>query len=107
LSRRRNFGEKLGEWFGRHHLRCRSCRKRFLLRTWSWKSWLYARCPQCHRTDLTTWLESHYQLTWLKVAGIRLGGKRLRCDPCRCNFVSFRLRKEKYRRHKHSGSEVH
>jgi hypothetical protein len=46
--------------------------------------------------DLTTWSESHYRPTLLMRLKMLFGGKRVRCEACRCNFVSFRKRQSTY-----------
>jgi hypothetical protein len=57
---------------------------------------LYAKCPRCLRQDLSTWDLKHYRAgNWMRFQML-LGGRRWRCEVCRCNFVSLRPRKEKY-----------
>lgn len=90
LSRARSHGEAIAEWFGVFHLRCRVCHRRFCLRTWSWRYWVAAHCPQCYRTELTQWRETRYRPGWVDRLCLRMGGKPLRCDACRKNFVTFR-----------------
>ncbi|MBI3682486.1 MAG: hypothetical protein HY235_19065 [Acidobacteria bacterium] len=88
--------ERLLSLFGRHQLRCKECRHRFAARIWRITDLRYARCPQCYRMDLTTWSEEHYLprfATWIRIC---FGAKRLRCEPCRLNFASFRVLRWKY-----------
>jgi len=54
----------------------------------------YARCPECYRTELTVWSQRHNRATGGQELALALGAKRVRCAACRCNFVSFRLRKK-------------
>jgi hypothetical protein len=56
------------------------------------KRLLYAKCPRCLRTDLTTWSRRFYQASLLQNVQLFFGGQRYRCSPCRCNFVSFKPR---------------
>jgi hypothetical protein len=77
-------------------LRCRDCRTRFTDRTWRLTSIRYARCPRCWRMDLSTWSEEDYYTPFLRRVALRLGGKPWRCEYCRCNFVSFRARRERF-----------
>jgi hypothetical protein len=75
---------------------CDNCSARFRVRDVELSSAKYAHCPRCLRQDLSTWDLRHYHATlWMQIRML-LGAHRWRCEVCRCNFVSFRPRKEKY-----------
>jgi hypothetical protein len=42
------------------------------------------------------WDEQFYNPGRFVIMKLRLGAKPLRCAACRCNFASFRRRKEKF-----------
>jgi hypothetical protein len=46
--------------------------------------------------DLATWSEEDYFATGRQIVMLRLGAKPYRCEYCRCNFVSFRPRRERF-----------
>ncbi len=46
--------------------------------------------------DLSRWSRSDYRVSFFKGLALHLGANPYRCEYCRCNFVSFRRRKEKY-----------
>jgi hypothetical protein len=48
--------------------------------------------------DLTTWDPKYYRTSAWQDLQLWLGGNRWRCEPCRCNFVSVRPRRERYQR---------
>ena len=79
-------------------LRCRECRSRFAMRTWSLRGFFYAHCPRCWRRDLSRWSEDFYDVPLRRRFAIALGAHKLRCEYCRVNFVSFRPRMIAYRR---------
>jgi len=56
----------------------------------------YAQCPRCLRQDLSTWERRHYHAPASMQILMLFGANRWRCEACRCNFVSFLGRKEKY-----------
>lgn len=45
--------------------------------------------------DLGVWDAKYYTPTMAAQIKMALGGKRFRCEACRCNFVTFRLMKER------------
>ncbi len=49
-----------------------------------------ARCPRCYRLELVKWEETYYHIprSWKILTAI--GAKKVRCKPCRHNFISFR-----------------
>jgi DNA-directed RNA polymerase subunit RPC12/RpoP len=85
---------------GVYPFRCGDCKQRFELSIWSLKTIPYSRCPLCLRMDLNTWNEVKYPSTAWQRFRISLGGKPYRCEYCRCNFVSFRRRKERFSFHR-------
>ena len=95
-SRFRDRLERLRSLAGVRPLRCRDCRTRFTERTWRITSIRYARCPRCWRMDLSTWSEGDYYTPLLRRLALRLGARPWRCEYCRCNFVSFRARRERF-----------
>lgn len=82
--------------FGFYAFRCSACHHRFLERPVALTSVAYARCPQCLRMDLTTWDPKYYRVGFWTESKVWLGAYRWRCEPCRRNFVSWRMRREKY-----------
>lgn len=96
LSRPGNFVEFIGEFLGSYCFRCLRCGNQFQFSVFGLSSWWYAKCPRCFRMDLTTWSESNYRPSvWIKFRTL-LGARRVRCEACRCNFVSNRKKKEDY-----------
>lgn len=92
-SRSRGVLEKIGKYFGLVPVRCKECETRFHKSLWEVATWCYARCPRCYKMELGNWSEEYYIAPKAMRFLIRIGAKRLRCEPCRFNFVSFRLRK--------------
>ena len=81
---------------GSYPARCVECSARFTVHGAGFGAILYAQCPRCLRLDLSTWDLRHYHATlWMRLQ-MFLGANRWRCEVCRCNFVSFLGRKEKY-----------
>ncbi len=97
FSHVRNPLERLGTLLGKRPVRCRSCRVRFFIRMWTFSDLRYARCPRCMRMDLSLWSERNYRVSAFRLLMLQFGARPYRCEPCRCNFVSFRRRKEKFR----------
>lgn len=95
-SQVRTLGEALKNLLGLCPVRCRDCDCRFTSSIWGLVSWRYARCPKCLRTDLSTWDLEYYNPPQSTLFLLMLGGKRMRCEYCRCNFVSFRKRKSRF-----------
>ena len=48
------------------------------------------------RQDLSTWERRHYHAPMGMRIKMFFGARRWRCEACRCNFVSFLGRKDKY-----------
>jgi hypothetical protein len=88
--------EQVKTWVGVSQLRCRRCDNRWATSVWANGSWRYARCPRCYRQELTKWTEHRYNSPrWTRFL-LRLGATPHRCPACRCNFASFRSRKEEF-----------
>jgi len=81
--------------FGTYPVRCEDCGNRFYDSVLRLTDAIFARCPKCYRMDLSTWELKYYSPTRWSVIKLGMGGRRLRCEACRCNFVSFRLTKER------------
>ena len=96
VGRVRSLSDYLRLLRGSFPARCGECSARFTVHGPGFSSAFYARCPRCLRQDLTTWDLRHYHAALSMRIQIALGANRWRCEACRCNFVSFRGRKEKY-----------
>lgn len=94
----RTLGERLSSFVGIRPLRCRECRKRFVTKIWSASNLPYARCPRCWNMRLSTWAPSQYHVPVRRGFLMFMGASPYRCERCRHNFVSFRLRKYRYER---------
>jgi hypothetical protein len=96
VSHPRGLGEYLKSLVGLSRLRCRRCNHRWETSVWANQAWRYARCPRCYRQELTSWMEHYYNpprwTRWL----LRLGATPHRCPACRCNFASFKSRRENF-----------
>ncbi|HEY3440110.1 MAG TPA: hypothetical protein VGK29_05140 [Paludibaculum sp.] len=90
--------EHLLTWFGRFPFRCHDCGARFHDVPIGLSAIIYAKCPRCLRMDLTVWDPKYYRTSRWQDLQLALGGHHWRCEPCRCNFVSVRTRRERYRR---------
>jgi hypothetical protein len=95
LSKIRGLKERVFSAFGTYPVRCEECGHRFYDSVLRLADILFARCPKCYRMDLSTWELKYYSPTQWSLIKLSLGGRRLRCEACRCNFVSFRLTKER------------
>ena len=78
---------------GQYPLRCQNCQHRFWANILLLSEWRYARCPACLSFQLTTWDLKHYNIPTYRKVLMKLGARRFRCNPCRLNFVSFRVAK--------------
>ena len=95
LSKIRGFKERLLSALGTYPVRCEECGHRFYDSVLRLTDALFAGCPKCYRMDLSTWDQKHYTVTRWSLMKLGFGARRLRCEACRCNFVSFRFTKEK------------
>jgi DNA-directed RNA polymerase subunit RPC12/RpoP len=98
VSHRTGAAEWLRSLIGIFPLRCRRCKTRWSTSTWESAAWKYARCPKCYRQQLSTWTREHYNPPNWILLQLRLGATPYRCVSCRCNFASFKRRKEKFSR---------
>lgn len=92
----RGFREIALALLGSYAFRCNHCSRDFLSRPIGLGSLFHAKCPRCYRMDLTIWQPKRYRAHGWDRIKLNLGAHAWRCEPCRCNFVSFRSRKEKY-----------
>lgn len=94
-SAARGIREELLRVLGIYSVRCEDCGHRYSDSLWRFADILYAKCPKCYRTDLSTWQLRYYRPPFMTMLKMHLGGRRMRCEACRQNFVSFRLMKER------------
>ena len=97
--------ERFASLLGIHPLRCRDCRERFVARLWDPSDLPYARCPRCLNMTLSTWSPSHYHVPAGRGIKLFFGASPYRCESCRCNFVSFRARKYRFKRARKPASQ--
>ena len=96
VGRARTLGDYFRLLHGSFPARCVECSTRFTVHGPGLGSIFYAECPRCLRQDLSTWDLRHYHATtWMRFK-MFFGANRWRCEPCRCNFVSFRPRRAQY-----------
>lgn len=96
LSRRRNAAIRFLQIFGIYHFRCTDCGWLFKDNIHNIKHLAFAKCPTCHRMDLSRWSRDHYYPPFTTRFMLALGAKAVRCEYCRNNFWAFRLIKEKF-----------
>ena len=96
LSRRKLILRKFLNIFGIYHFRCEDCGHLFKANISDWGNLLFAKCPSCHRMDLSRWSRDYYSPGSLTRAMLNFGAKPLRCEYCRNNFWSFCVVKEKF-----------
>ena len=96
VGRARTLGDYLRLLHGSFPARCGECSARYTVHGPGLSALFYAQCPRCLRQDLTTWDLRHYHAALSMRIQLWFGARRWRCEACRCNFVSFRGRKEKY-----------
>lgn len=91
MSKHTSFLERMLDLFGMPTMRCTDCDHRWKHSLWRVREVAYARCPRCYQLYLAQWEETYYHIPkWWRFQ-ISLGAKKVRCKPCRHNFVSFRL----------------
>ena len=96
-ARAGGFRERCLRLFGYDVARCQDCGHRFLaLPFGGWGESVFARCPRCLRQDLAMWDPKYYRTSLKTRLKLWFGANRWRCEPCRCNFASFRPRKQNY-----------
>ncbi len=95
LSKIRGLKERLLSAVGTYPVRCEECGHRFYDSVLRLTDAFFAGCPKCYRMDLSTWEQKYYSTTRWSMFKLGFGARRLRCEACRCNFVSFRFIKER------------
>ena len=96
ISRAQGLGDFLKSLVGVSRLRCRRCNYRWETSVWANGAWRYAHCPRCYRQELTTWMVHYYNPPrWTRFL-LRLGARPHRCPVCRCNFASFKSRRDTF-----------
>ena len=96
LSKVRGPLERLGLLLGYQPARCRECDQRMNIRIWGLDHLIYAKCPRCHKMDLTKWSTTRYRPDSFTTFKLTLGAKPVRCEYCRCNFASWKAIKERF-----------
>ena len=96
LSRRRSAVTRLLQIFGVYHFRCEDCGWLFKDNIHNLTHLPFAKCPTCHRMDLSRWSRTHYHPPFSTRFMLAIGAKAVRCEYCRNNFWAFRLVKEKF-----------
>ena len=96
ISHRRGLGQILRGLIGFYPLRCGECHNRMEVSVWNIRLFRYAHCPKCLRTDLSKWSQNNYIVPWSTRMILKLGASPYRCETCRCNFTSFRSRRERF-----------
>jgi C4-type Zn-finger protein len=91
MSKWKNFFEKILDLFGMPPMRCLDCDYRWKHSLWRLRETLNARCPRCYRLELVNWEETYYHIPKSWKIMLAFGAKKVRCKPCRHNFVSFRF----------------
>lgn len=89
-SRSRSLSGKVLNVLGIFAFRCLDCEHRFRASIWRVRQMLYAKCPRCHRLDLSKWNTDHYNPPFGTRFAVACGAKPVRCEYCRHNFWSFR-----------------
>ena len=92
--------------FGYVYYRCQDCGHRYEAAILDDKMFKFAYCPRCHRMDLTSWDPEDYHTSLFTRVKLFFGASAFRCDPCRCNFTSFRQRERRYKRKSSSSSST-
>ena len=100
LSRKKLVLRKVLHLFGIYHFRCDDCDHLFRANIHTIAHIIFAKCPCCHRMDLSRWSREYYSPTLLTRAMLALGAKPVRCEYCRNNFWSFRFIQEKFSKEK-------
>jgi hypothetical protein len=90
----RSLNERLNQLRFITPLRCKDCKHRFVAPTLTWNDIRYSRCPICLRQDLNGWTGKTYEPPFWTAVKVKFGAHKWRCEYCRLNFASFRLRKE-------------
>lgn len=86
--------------FGIYLFRCDECGYLFRSSIQRVRHFLYAKCPMCHRMDLSRWTREFYNAPFLTRFMLGFGAKPVRCEYCRNNFWSFRMVRERFSKEK-------
>lgn len=86
--------------FGIYLFRCEDCGHLFRSSIQRVRNIFYAKCPMCHRMDLSRWTREFYNAPFLTRFMLGCGAKPVRCEYCRNNFWSFRFVREKFSKEK-------
>ncbi len=89
-SRSRSLSGKFLNLLGIAAFRCQNCDYRFRASIWGIRQAFYAKCPRCHRMDLSKWNTDHYHPPLGTRIAVACAAKAVRCEYCRHNFWSFR-----------------
>lgn len=100
LSRKKLALRKFFRIFGIYLFRCEECGHLFRSSIQRVRHFLYAKCPMCHRMDLSRWTREFYNAPFLTRFMLGFGAKPVRCEYCRNNFWSFRWVREKFSKEK-------
>jgi hypothetical protein len=85
---------------GIYKFRCEECHSRFRANISLFRFLAYAKCPSCHRMDLSRWSRDYYNPPTLTRWMLGIGATPVRCEYCRNNFWSFRFIREKFSKEK-------
>ena len=102
LSRRKRTFRKFTHIIGFYDIRCQNCDHTFRSNIYRLSQVHYAKCPACHRMDLSRWTREYYSPPFLTRFMLAMGAKPVRCEYCRLNFWSFRFVREKFSKLKRS-----
>jgi C4-type Zn-finger protein len=100
FSRKRSALRWVLRVFGIYRFRCEDCGERFNSNIQSYRHLPYAKCPTCHRMDLSQWNREYYTPGFSTRVALGLGAKPVRCEYCRNNFWSFRVLHERFSKEK-------
>jgi len=90
MSKWKNRFEQALDLFGMPPMRCLDCNQRWKHSLWRIREMFLARCPRCYRLELVNWEETYYHVPPMWKFLLAIGAKKVRCNPCRHNFTSFR-----------------
>lgn len=100
LSRRQFSLRRVLRAFGIYHFRCEKCGHLFKSSIHRLRHIFYAKCPSCHRMDLSRWTRDYYNPPFFTRLMLALGADPIRCEYCRNNFWSYRKVREKFSKEK-------
>lgn len=106
LSRKKGALRNLLNFLGIYNFRCEACDHGFRSNINRIAMVVYAKCPTCHRMDLSRWMLEYYSPGWWTRAMLTAGAKPVRCEYCRHNFWSFRFIRERFSKQKRSARSL-